>query len=209
MKSKIVLLSLMLLMLTGCAENSQSEISVSQVEETVTTETSTSASSIQTTETATTSTTCIQSTESDKLAERKIVEDVEKAMYGGYYEQSLVDDTVEYMTDRAEELSERVLGEIISEEDAVEKARSVLIEMGESDLIERTESEFVEIDGQKVKYQRSNKPYSVEFFDEYDACWVKPNSPSGVTEDGKGIDSPSMMPYVIMRKSDGKVLGIF
>lgn len=209
MKSKIILLSLALLMMTGCAENSQSEISTSQAEETVTTEISTSAISIQTTETATTSTTCIQSTESDKLAERKIVEDVEKAMYGGYYEQFLVDNTVEYMMDMAEKLSERVLGEITSEEDAIEKAKAVLIELGMSDWIERTESEFVEIDGEKVKYQRRNKSYSVEFFDEYDACQVVPNPPSGITEDGRDIDTPAMPPYVIMRKSDGKVLGVF
>ncbi len=209
MKSKIILLSLAMLMMTGCAETSESEISVSQAEETVTTETSMSTSSIKATEQATTSTTCIQSTESDESAERKIVEDVEKAMYGGYYEQSVVDNTVEYMTDRAEELSERVLGEIISEEDAIEKARSVLIELGNSDWLERTESEFVEIDGEKVKYQRRNKPYSVEFFDEYNACRVMPNPPSGITEDGRGVDTPAMPPYVIMRKSDGKVLGVF
>ncbi len=113
------------------------------------------------------------------------------------------------MTDRAEELSERVLGEIISEEDAVEKARSVLIELGLSDWIERTESEFVEIDGEKVRYQRRNEPYSVTFYDEYDACCVVPNAPSGITEDSRGVDTPAMPPYVIMRKSDGKVLGVF
>ncbi len=192
-------------MLTGCAENSQSEISVSQAEEVTTTEISTS-TGIQTTAPATTSTTSVPSPEQ---AERQLVADVCNAIYGGYYEQSVVDNTVEYITDMAEELSERVLGEITSEEDAIEKARAVLIELGMSDWIERAESEFVEIDGEKVKYQRRNKPYSVRFFDEYDACWVMPNPPSGITEDGRGVDTPAMPPYVIMRKSDGKVLGIF
>ncbi len=209
MKRKIVLLSLAMLMTTGCAETSESEISVSHTEKNITTETSTSASSIQTPETATTSTTVIKPTETDIQAERKIVEDVEKAIYGGHYEQSLVDNTVDYMTDRAEKLSERVLGEIISEEDAVEKASSVLIKLGLSDWIERTESEFVEIDGEKVRYQRRNEPYSVTFYDEYDACRVVPNAPSEITEDGRGVDTPAMPPYVIMRKSDGKVLGVF
>lgn len=195
-----------MLMLTGCAENSQSEVSVSQAEEVTTTEISTSTGA-QTTAPA--STTSIKTTEADVQAERQILEDVEKAMYGGYYTQFLVDDTVEYMADRAEELSERVLGEIISEEDAIAKARAVLIEIGDLPVIERAEADFVEIDGEKVKYQRLNEPYSVRFFDEYDACWVQLNMPSGITEDGKGIDYPSMMPYVVMRKSDGKVLGIF
>lgn len=191
--------------MTGCAETSESEVSVSQTEKTVTTEILTSTSSIKTTETAVASTTCIQSTESDESADEiQLLRDIYFNELNGSFE-----DTVDIMISKAEMLSERVLGEITSEEDAVEKARAVLTELGLSDVIERTESEFVEIDGEKVRYQRNNEPYSVEFFDEYDAYWVKPNSPSGITEDGRKIASPSMMPYVIMRKSDGKVLGAF
>ncbi|MCM1229520.1 MAG: hypothetical protein NC489_05270 [Ruminococcus flavefaciens] len=203
MKYRFILLSLALIMLTGCAENPQSEIPVSPAEKITTAETSTSTGT-HTTAPATASTTSVPSPE---MVERQILEDVEKALHGG--SQSLIDNTVEYMTGRVEELSERVLGEITSEEDAVEKARAVLIEIGDSAVIERAEADFVEIDGEKVKYQRRNKPYSVQFFDEYDACWVMPNPPAGITEDGRGVDTPAMPPYVIMRRSDGKVLGIF
>lgn len=202
MKTKFILLSLIFfLMGTGCSETSESEISVSQAEEIVTTETSVSTSNIQTTEITATSTTCVVS---DELAEKQLLRDIYFNKLNGSFE-----DTIDYMISKAEMLSERVLGEITSEEDAIEKARAVLIELGASDWIERTESEFVEIDGEKVRYQRRNKQYSVEFYDEYDACWVMPNPPSGITEDGRGVDTPAMPPYVIMRKSDGKVLGIF
>ncbi len=178
---------------TSCAETSESEISFSQTEEIVITETSIS-----------TSTTCIPSAESDESAERQLLRDIEFNELHSSFE-----DTIDIMISKAEMLSERVLGEITSEEDAIEKARAVLIELGVSDWIERTESEFVEIDGEKVKYQRTGEPYSVAFFDKYDACWVMPNPPSGITEDGRGVDTPAMSPYVIMRVSDGKVLGAF
>lgn len=212
MKGKIILLSLVFFIMgTSCAETSESEISFSQTEEVITTSTSilTSTSSIRTTESIKTTTIEIQTTESAELIERQIVEDVCNAIYGNYYEKSVIDDTIMHLTDSAEKLSERVMGEITSEEDAIEKARAVLIELGVSDWIERTESEFIEIDGEKVKYQRSNEPYSVAFYDEYDACRVVPNPPAGITEDGRGIDTPALPPYVIMRISDGKVLGVF
>lgn len=207
MKGKFILLSLVFFIIgTSCAETSESEISFSQTEEIVTTETSisTSTSGIQTTESIETSTTCIPSAESDESAERQLLRDIEFNELHGSFE-----DTIDIMISKAEMLSERVLGEITSEEDAIEKARAVLIELGVSDWIERTESEFVEIDGEKVKYQRTNEPYSVAFYDKYDACWVMPNPPSGITEDGRGVDTPAMPPYVIMRVSDGKVLGAF
>ncbi|MDE6787923.1 MAG: hypothetical protein K2J47_01200 [Ruminococcus sp.] len=194
MKGKIILLSLVFFIMgTSCAETSESEISFSQTEEIVITETSIS-----------TSTTCIPSAESDESAERQLLRDIEFNELHSSFE-----DTIDIMISKAEMLSERVLGEITSEEDAIEKARAVLIELGVSDWIERTESEFVEIDGEKVKYQRTGEPYSVAFFDKYDACWVMPNPPSGITEDGRGVDTPAMSPYVIMRVSDGKVLGAF
>lgn len=194
---------------TSCAETSESEISFGQTEEIVTTETSTSTSGIQTTESSETTTIEIQTTESAELIERQIVEDVCNTIYDNYYEKSVIDDTIMHLTDSAEKLSERVMGEITSEEDAIEKARAVLIELGVSGWIERTESEFIEIDGEKVKYQRTSEPYSVTFYDEYNACWVMPNPPCGITEDGRGIDTPALPPYVIMRISDGKVLGVF
>lgn len=220
MRGKIILLSLIFFIVgTSCTEMSESEISFSQTEEIVTTETSisTSASIIQTTESIETTAIGIQTTkaiettaieihttESDESAERQLLRDI---CFNELHDS--FEDTVDYMISKAEMLSDRVLGKITSEEDAIEKARAVLIELGMSDWIERTESEFVEIGGEKVKYQRRGKPYSVEFYDEYDVYYVVPNPPSGITEDGRGVDTPAMPPYVIMRKSDGKVLGVF
>ena len=207
MKGKIILLSLVFFIMgTSCTEKSESEISFSQTEEIVKTEASisTSESDIQTTELIEASTTSIPSVEPDELAERQLLRDIEFNELHGSFE-----DTIDIMISKAEMLSERVLGEITSEEDAIEKAREVLIELGALDWIERAESEFVEIDGEEVKYQRANEPYSVAFYDKYDACRVMPNPPLGITEDGRGVDTPAMPPYVIMRVSDGKVLGAF
>lgn len=198
MKDKLILLLLVLSMMTGCAEISESEAIVSSTEEIVTTE------SIETSETSIISN--IQTTELSEMNERQLLIEIYCNELHGSSEDT---NTIDYMISRADKLSERVLGEITSEEDAVEKAKTVFIELGLSDWIERAESEFVEIDGEKIKYQRRNKPYSVKFYDEYDACWVMPNPPAGVTEDGKEIDTPAMPPYVIIRKSDGKILGAF
>ncbi len=118
-------------------------------------------------------------------------------------------DESEYMISKAEELSERVLGEIVSEKDAEQKARAVLIDIGMRDLIERIESDFVEVNGEKMKYQRDKPPYSVTFYEDYDAWLVMPNLLSGIREDGVSFATPGMPPYVIIRGSDGKVLGLF
>ncbi|MDE6775211.1 MAG: hypothetical protein K2J37_02760 [Ruminococcus sp.] len=204
MKGKIILLLFVFLITgTSCAEMTGSEISSGQT----IVKTETSAGTVMTTESI--KTTAIKTTESAELTERQIVEKVCNAIYGDYCDKSLIDDTIKHLTDNVERLSEKVSGEITSGEDAIEKARAVLIELGLSDWIERTESEFVTINGEKVKYQRKNEPYSVNFYDEYDACYIVPNPPSGVTDNGRNIASPAMPPYVILRKSDGKVLGVF
>lgn len=118
-------------------------------------------------------------------------------------------DTASYMREKAQEFSETLFGEITSEEDAIAKGRDVLMLIGAGDSVERAESEYVEIDGTLVKYQRDGEPWHVEHFPEYDAWRVTPALPSGVTEDGRFVAAPGQPPYIILRGADGAVLGVF
>lgn len=118
-------------------------------------------------------------------------------------------DTASYMREKAQELSGTLFGEITSEEDAIAKGRDVLLLIGAGDSVERAESEYVEIDGTLVKYQRDGEPWHVEHFPEYDAWRVTPALPSGVTEDGRFVAAPGQPPYVILHGADGAVLGVF
>ncbi len=118
-------------------------------------------------------------------------------------------DTAAYMREKAQELSGTVFGEISSEEDAIAKGRDVLLLMGAEDFVERAESEYVEIDGEPVKYERDGAPWHTEYFSEYDTWRVTPALPSGMTEDGRYVAAPSQPPYVILRGADGAVLGVF
>lgn len=118
-------------------------------------------------------------------------------------------DTASYMREKAQELSGTLFGEITSEEDAIAKGRDVLMLIGAGDSVEHAESEYVEVDGELVKYQRDGEPWHVEHFPEYDAWRVIPALPSGVTEDGRYVAAPGQPPYVILRGADGAVLGVF
>ncbi len=118
-------------------------------------------------------------------------------------------DTASYLREKAQELSGTLFGEITSEEDAIAKGRDVLMLIGAGDSVERAESEYVEIDGEPVKYERDGEPWHVEHFPEHDAWRVTPSLPSGVTEDGRYVAAPGQPPYVILRGTDGAVLGVF
>lgn len=150
-----------------------------------------------------------KSPETNEYTEKQIVDAVCTDIYG--YVPDFKDniDHSEYLISNAEELSKRILGKIVSEKDAKQKARAVLIDIGRENFIERIESDFVEVNGEKMKYQRDKPPYSVTFYEDYDAWLVIPHLPSGIREDGISFGTPGMPPYVIMRGSDGKVLGIF
>lgn len=118
-------------------------------------------------------------------------------------------DTAAYMREKAQELSGTTFGEITSEADAIAKGRDVLLLIGAGDSVERAESDYVEIDGELVKYERDGDPWYVEHFPEYDAWRVTPALPCGVTEDGRKIGAPGLPPYVILRGADGAVMGVF
>lgn len=163
----------------------------------------------ETTVTSVNETTTMKSSETNEYTEKQIVDAVCTDMYGCVPDFNDNSDHSEYLIGKAEELSKRILGEIVSEKDAEQKARAVLIDIGRENFIERIESDFVEVNGEKIKYQRDQPPYSVTFYEDYDAWLVIPHLPSGIREDGISFGTPGMPPYVIMRGSDGKVLGLF
>ena len=75
--------------------------------------------------------------------------------------------------------------------------------------IERIESEYIEFNGEYVKYNRDTSFYTVKCYDKYDVWMINPNPKSGTTEDGKKVGATGMMPYITMRGSDGEVLAVF
>ncbi len=139
--------------------------------------------------------------------ERQIVADICNELYGFNEKDSF--DHADYIMNIAEALPERSLGNIVSKEDAIQKARSVLIETEGAEYVERMESNFVELNEEKINYQRNNSTYDVTSYDEYDLWLININLPSGITKDGKSIITPGMTPYVMMRGSDGKVIAVF
>ncbi len=120
-----------------------------------------------------------------------------------------IEELAAYMTENAEKLSKRTYDKIVSEDDAIKKARKVLIETEGAKYIERIESEYVELDGEYVKYDRDTPYYTVKYYDEHDVWMVNPNLAYGTMEDGKKVGAAGMTPYVIIRGSDGEVLAVF
>ncbi len=123
--------------------------------------------------------------------------------------EELAQHEAEYMLKKAEQFTQRTLGAITSEEDAIAKTKTVLTEIGAADAIDMAESEYVELDGELVKYERNGPSYHVTYIEAADIWRVVPALPSGITEDGRTIGAPGMPPYVMLRGTDGYVLGIF
>lgn len=142
-----------------------------------------------------------------EYTERQIIAAICIELYG--FNEKVALDHADYMMNIAETLSETSLGSIVSEEDAIQKAKFVLIETEGAEFIERIESDIVELNGEKIRYQRTNSPYNVTFYEEYDVWLIDPNLPSGITENGSPVMTPGMTPYVMLRGSDGKVLAVF
>ncbi|MBR3901195.1 MAG: hypothetical protein IKJ60_06565, partial [Ruminococcus sp.] len=112
-----------------------------------------------------------------------------------------------YLMHNAEPYSDSLYGQITCEEDVIKIAREIFaIERGD-DFVEQIESEYIEMDGELVKYERNVPPYTVEYYDAYDVWYINPNAPSGVTENGIKFGTPSMPPYLLIRGEDGKILG--
>lgn len=136
-----------------------------------------------------------KSTESAIYSDKQIVE----AVFADYYKYSKADEIADSAAGamrRAEELSNRYLGGITSEEDAKKKAEAVWTEI-DSGVLEYT----------KEIFERLNQPYiEAVFYEKYDV-WVARTCTSGTTEDGESFALTGLFEIVI-RKSDGKVLAV-
>ncbi len=139
--------------------------------------------------------------------ERKILESVCIEMYGEIPPSYEYKDRVEYLMETAKTLPDKYSHSVADKDDLIEQARSIWIEILGSDYIERIESEYIEMDGELLKYERNVPPYTVEYYDAYDVWYINPNAPSGVTENGIKFGTPSMPPYLLIRGEDGKILG--
>ncbi len=116
---------------------------------------------------------------------------------------------LDMMMTKASHLSLPPADPITTEEAATQRAKEVLTAAGLTDWIESAESEYVELDGERVRYTRSNPPYTVQYFAAEEIWYVQPNAPCGITEDGRNIAAPSMPPYVLLNQKNGDVLAIF
>ena len=94
---------------------------------------------------------------------------------------------------RAEVISGKLFGGIISEEDAKEKGKAAIIELNGS-----SESE-------DEQYKR---PFEAKFYEKYDVWFVNGTpTPGYVDSEGREYPPPpASVPYIIIRSSDGKVL---
>lgn len=127
------------------------------------------------------------STEDDESAERQIVTDIYNDFWGRsederWDEPSTIDDV--------DKLSNRYLGAITSKADAEEKGEATLTEL----------------------YGSNDNYYSYEgkFNEEYGVWVVKPNfPPARENPDGTMTATIGTRPIVVIRESDGKVLGTF
>lgn len=143
--------------------------------------------------------------ESAEYTESQIVEAVCNDIYGYIPESYEYENHADYLMKTAETITERFLGEITSEEDLIEKSRTVFIEKGVD--IALIESDYVEVNGIKIKYERDKPPYNVKYYEKYDTWYISPNPPSGTREDGVKIGAPAMSMYMIIRGSDGMIMG--
>ncbi|MBQ6944846.1 MAG: hypothetical protein IJN43_11055 [Ruminococcus sp.] len=208
--------------------------STQQTTTTLTKPTETTTSQTTSTETTTTqqpTTTQITSTETITIQEtttavitETTTEDTEREILESFYTETfgdLMEDYIifdgtqhitykneaDYLMHNAEPYSDSLYGQITCEEDVIKIAREIFaIERGD-EFVEQIESEYIEIQGELVRYERDVPPYSVKYYKEYDVWYINPNAPSGVTENGIKFGTPSMPPYLLIRGKDGKILG--
>lgn len=218
-----LLLSAILSITASCGNDSVSSSSNDEVESNIITTTTESEQTTTTLSTSTESTECTTSettTDSAEYAERQIVEAICIDLHGGMFEPYTVlgensklieyENDADYLIQNAKTISERCLGNISDKEDAIEKARAVWKEILDAKYIEKVESEYVDVDGVKMKYERRKPPYAVKYYEEYDVWYVVPTAPSGTREDGVSFDVIwDCPPYLLIRGEDGMILGSF
>lgn len=153
----------------------------------------------------------IITTISGKADERKLVENYYKSKLGDYDEsyEPYIQEDIDHLIDSTDLLSEKVLGKITSEEDALKKGKDVLIEIKGQEYIDEHESDYFLQNGENVKFIRDNLPFIAKYYDEYDIWQVIAVLRTGKTEDGNTVVTTGTSPYVLIRGSDGKVVGIY
>lgn len=199
-KGIAITLAVCLLHCSGCALQNSDPVSVPSKESTAVSIHEPPHTTTHSTETTVQTLPAVSPTAREILTELFIADGIEEEM---------AQQDVDYMLTKAEQLTQRTLGRITSEEDAIAKAKVVLTEIGRENAIDMAESEYVELDGELVKYERNGPSYHVAYIEAADAWRVTPALPSGTTEDGRKIGAPGMPPYVMIRGTDGYVLGIF
>jgi hypothetical protein len=172
------------LLSTACADSNKDEATYT-TNATQATQVSDSATATEATTQPPTEEVTEATTEEDESAELKIVEELYSHVWAhsgvAVYDNSMND---------VDKLSDKYLGAITSEEDAVEKGQAALIE-----LYGRKESDY---------------EYVAEYKEEY-GVWVVKSvfPPPYVDEDGKNHGYVGTKPYIVIRESDGKALGTF
>lgn len=128
-------------------------------------------------------------TEADESAEKQIVLDIHNKLWG-FNEEDNYDLCDLSGSDDVDKLSNKYLGTITSEEDAVQKGQAALIELY----------------GREDNYYE----YKAEFKEEYGVWVVRPTfPPATVDENGKCTATLGTVMYIVIRQSDGKALGTF
>ena len=120
-------------------------------------------------------------------------------------------DIVSFMFHRADVYfpSDRLLGPIIDEEDAIAKGREMLIRLSGQEYVDSHDKKYVvRYDGTKII--RDNPCYIADYNEEYDIWDFRPTLFSGTSEDGSyHIATPGSVPHFYFRGSDGKILACY
>lgn len=187
---KIIVISAFILNFSGCMADTEKETVLSDNSQT---------SSIET-----------ENLESTEYTYKEVIGFVLKEIRSLYISEEEYSRAIGNMLQNAEALSKRTYGKIVSKDDAVKKARDVLIESKGEKYIERIETEY---DEEYLKYStgntKVNSRYTAWFYDEYDVWIIKPILHSDKAEKGKTIEAYVQTDtVVVMRGSDGEVLAV-
>lgn len=115
---------------------------------------------------------------------------------------------IDYYVNNVSKIKNDIVGEIVSEQDLISKAREIFIDILGQEYIDCVEADYIVNDGERVAITSRTTPiYRVEYYKEYDVWYINPCMPSGITEDGKEIatinDSP---PFLIICGNDGRII---
>ena len=105
--------------------------------------------------------------------------------------------------------SDRVLGPIADEEDAIAKGRDILLRLNGQEYVDDHEKEYV-VWSNGTKIIRDNPCYLADYNADYDIWDFRPTLFSGSSEDGQyHTATPGSVPHFYIRGCDGKILACF